>query len=202
VDAEETWRLFFAVEMPEEVRAEVAEALGELASAARIVVKWVEAENLHITLKFVGAVPQARVTEVRELGREAARAGSCCTLRIVGAGAFPNARRPRVVWLGTTGDFKPLASVATELDRLAAGRGLAEAENRPFTAHLTLGRVRRGKLAPDLTSLLEGYAGREFGEARVDGFVLMRSHLRHQGPIYEVVESYALPGGSREAHGE
>lgn len=200
--ADAAWRLFFAIPMPEEVRAQVAEVLRELAGGARIVVKWVEPENLHITLKFVGAVPQARVAELDELGREAARAGRCCTMRIVGAGAFPNARRPRVVWLGTTGDLEPLASVAAELDRLAAERGLAEAENRAFTPHLTLGRVRRGKLAPDLTSLLEAYAGREFGEARVDRFVLMRSHLRPQGPVYEVVETYALPGGSREAYGE
>ncbi|MCD6351547.1 MAG: hypothetical protein J7M26_05465, partial [Armatimonadetes bacterium] len=91
--------------------------------------------------------------------------------------------------------------VAGELDRLVVEAGLARAENRPFTVHLTLGRVRRGRRAPDLSAALEEFSGQEFGRWRAADFVLMRSFLRPEGPKYEVIERFALPGGAATTRG-
>lgn len=191
---DEKWRLFFAVAMTDEIRRRAAEVQRELALVTGRVVKWVDPGSLHLTLKFVGWVPADRVPDVLAVGREVAAAASPASLTLVGAGAFPNARRPRVLWIGGSGDVDILAAAAGALDRRLAEQGLAEPENRPFTAHLTLGRVRPDARPPDLTEALAVFAGQEFGQVSVAEFLLMRSHLQPSGPVYEVVESFALPG--------
>ncbi|MGD9518836.1 MAG: RNA 2',3'-cyclic phosphodiesterase [Armatimonadota bacterium] len=198
----EKCRLFFAVEVPEDIRRAVYRVQEDLARGVRNVIKWVEPANLHLTLKFVGEVLEEQVVDVVAIGRRAAQVGAACEFAVAGAGAFPNAHRPRVIWLGTRGDLASLQAVATELDHLLAEEGLAEREDKPFTPHLTLGRVRRGKPAPDLTALLESHAGAEFGEVRADSFVLMRSYLRPAGPVYEVADRFGLPGGTSPRQGE
>jgi 2'-5' RNA ligase len=100
------------------------------------------------------------------------------------------------------GETESVIRVATELDRLLAQANLAQAENRPLTLHLTLGRVRRGKKAPDLTAILSRIGAKEFGTVRVEDFVLMRSHLRPDGPLYQVICSFALTTGIAETREE
>jgi len=192
VPPEESWRLFFAVELPADVRERAYEIGRRLARAAGGAVKWVEVENLHVTLKFVGGVPVGRVDEVVAAGRVAAAAGRSVELVLGGAGAFPSARSPRVLWIGVSGEIEPLGRVAAELDRLLSEAGLAEPEGRPFKPHLTLGRVRRGARAPELTSALAELSNSQAGRVTVEDFVLMRSHLSPRGPAYEVVERFRL----------
>jgi 2'-5' RNA ligase len=157
------------------------------------IVKWVDPAILHITLKFVGWVPEKRVEDCLSLGREVAAASRQSKLILAGAGAFPNARRPRVLWIGATGDVDILAAAAGAFDRRMAEVGLAEPENRPFAAHLTLGRVRQDAKPPDLTEALAAFADEQFGEVPVEEFLLMRSHLQPSGPVYEKIGTFALP---------
>lgn len=195
--SEEKWRLFYAVELPEAVRQQAVEVQRRLAAQMGSMVKWVSAENLHVTLKFVGWVPAKRVGRAIEIGRQVAAASVPCDLVVRGAGAFPSPSRPRVIWLGLAGQVEVLAGIATQLDELTAGEGLAEPESRPFTPHLTLGRVRRGKKPRDIGPALAQFEGCEFGNIPVRGFVLMRSHLRPDGPKYEVVDTFELQARQR-----
>lgn len=192
---EETWRLFFAVEFPAEARGRAFEVGRLLARDLGQVVKWVEVGSLHVTLKFVGGVPAGRVAEVIEAGRAAAAAGREGELFLAGAGAFPSARRPRVLWIGVSGDIEPLGAVAADLDRRLAEARLAEPEGRPFRPHLTLGRARQDARPPDMAAALAELADAEVGRVWVEDFVLMRSHLSPRGPTYEVVERFPLPTG-------
>lgn len=190
--AGESWRLFFALELPAEIRERAFELGRQISRRLPQVVKWVEVENLHITLKFLGGVAVERVGEVTQVGRKAAEVGEPAELIFSGAGAFPSARNARVLWVGVSGDVDVVARVAEELERLSAEAGLAAPEDRPFRPHLTIGRVRRGARIPDLSSVFAELGETEVGRATVEEFVLMRSHLSREGPTYETVERFAL----------
>jgi len=192
--AEEPWRLFFAVELPAEIRERAFDLGRRISHALDQVIKWVEVENLHITLKFLGAVPVGRVGEALEVGRKAAKLGRVAELSLGGIGAFPSLRNVRVLWVGVGGEVEVLAQVAAELERLSAEAGLAPPEDRPFRAHLTIGRVRRGMRVPDLSNAFAELGEAPVGRVRVEDFVLMRSHLSRHGPTYEVVERFRLGG--------
>ena len=193
----ETWRLFFAVPVSDEVRAGIVEIQRQLAPALRGMVKWVEPENLHVTLKFIGNVPAHVVDKIRQIGEAAAAIACPVELVAEGFGAFPSLRRPRVLWVGLGGDVEPLAVLAGELDRRLAEAGIAQPENRPFTAHITLGRMRRGARPPDLSEMASRLERVRLGLAPCSEFVLMRSHLKPTGPVYEVVQTFAAAGYSR-----
>lgn len=103
--------------------------------------RWVPPENLHVTMKFLGHVPDERVPEVTEaVGLAAAGAGGGFAARLGATGAFPDARRARVVWVGLAAGTARLAACARALDEALAPLGF-EAESRPFTAHITIARI-------------------------------------------------------------
>ena len=189
-------RLFVALEPPEPVRRRLAAAAGTLrrsAGAAASDVRWVAEENLHLTMQFLGAVPEERVAAVEKAVVDAAAAARPLSLEVKGAGGFPNARRPRVVWLGLAGDVAALAALATELGRRLAPLGFAP-ESRPFSAHLTLGRARDPRGAPGLGGALAA-ASQDDGIAwRAAELVLFESHLSPKGPRYETVLRAPLGG--------
>lgn len=181
-------RCFIALEMPPAVKEHAAGLIKELKPTGADV-KWVAAENLHLTLQFLGEVEPGMQPEL-----EAALAGACAgrpplELAIKGCGAFPGRGQPRVIWLGLSGMIDDLAELAQAVQ--AANRPLGfEPEARAFRAHLTLGRVRdrRGKKkAPPLGPLsreLAGLAGHRGPEFTADRAVLMQSTLTGSGPIY------------------
>ena len=133
-------------------------------------VAWVAPGNLHLTLKFLGAVPEAR---------------------ILGLGAFPSANRPRVVWAGVTDGASETVELARRVDTALAKLGFARDE-RPFSPHVTLGRVRRPGRDPALTEALGSATAREFGRMRVPGATLMRSELGPRGARYTELAKVAL----------
>ncbi|GAB4390405.1 MAG: RNA 2',3'-cyclic phosphodiesterase [Thermodesulfovibrionales bacterium] len=174
-------RCFVAVELPEELKKNIDRETGRL-RAADADVKWVRAENLHLTLKFLGRTPEERLPAIRErLGAAAARHRGF-RIRLAGAGAFPGARRPRVVWIGVS-DSEALAALQKDVDAALAELGY-EAEARDFTAHLTLGRVKSPRGGAALQAGIEALAGKEFGEAEVRGVSLMKSDLSPAGARY------------------
>jgi 2'-5' RNA ligase len=191
-----TRRLFVALDPPEPVRRRLA-ALGvdlrRAASRAADAVRWVPPENVHLTLQFLGAVPEERVADVEAAVRAAASVARPLSLEVRGAGGFPNARRPRVVWAGLGGDVAPLAALARDLGRRLAPLGFAP-EERPFSPHLTLGRARDGRGAPGLAGALARAAEADGTPWRVAEVVLVESHLSPGGPRYEVVARAPLGG--------
>ena len=187
-------RLFVALEPPEPVRrrlAAVAEELRRGAGRARDEVRWVPPENVHLTIQFLGAVPEERVAAIEQALRDAAAGARPLSLSLRGAGGFPNARRPRVLWAGLEGDVAPLAALAADLGARLAKLGLPP-EERPFSPHLTLGRARDGRGAPGLAGALARAAQAEATPWRAAELVLFESHLSPRGPRYEPIARVPL----------
>jgi RNA 2',3'-cyclic 3'-phosphodiesterase len=189
-------RLFVALEPPEAVRRRIAAAMARIrqaAGAAAGEVRWVADESVHLTLQFLGAVPEERVEAVGAALAAAAAAARPLILEVKGAGGFPNARRPRVVWLGLSGEVDVLAALAGDLGRRLAPLGFPP-EARPFAAHLTLGRARDTRGAPGLGGALAAAAQDEGTAWRAAELGLFESHLSPMGPRYEVIRRAALGG--------
>jgi RNA 2',3'-cyclic 3'-phosphodiesterase len=187
-------RLFVALEPPEPVRRRLAALANELrrsAGHAADEVRWVAPENVHLTLQFLGAVPEERVPDVEAALRAAAAGARPLALVVRGAGGFPNARRARVLWAGLEGDVAPLAALVAELGRRLAPLGYPP-EDRPFSAHLTLGRARDGRGAPGLGGALAQAAQADPAPWRASELVLFESHLSPRGPRYEPLARVAL----------
>ncbi len=189
-------RLFVALEPPDAVRRRLAAAAGAIrrgAGAAASEIRWVAEDNLHLTLQFLGAVPEERVEAVERAVAEAAAAARPMSLEVKGAGGFPNARRPRVVWLGLAGDVAALSALVAELGRRLAPLGFPP-EARAFSAHLTLGRARDPRGAPGLGGALAAASQDEGIAWRASELVLFESHLSPRGPRYEAVRREPLGG--------
>ncbi len=190
-------RLFVALDPPDPVRRRLA-ALGvELRRTAgrhAEEVRWVPPENVHLTLQFLGAVPEERVAEVEAAIRAAAAASRPLSLELKGAGGFPNARRPRVVWAGVAGEVAALGALVADLARRLAPLGFAP-EERPFSAHLTLGRARDGRGAPGLAGALAHAAEADGTPWRAADVTLFESHLSPKGPRYEATLRAPLGAG-------
>jgi len=172
------------------LRERLAEALSRLRPHGPGV-KWVEPHNVHLTLKFLGSVEEERLAAVAEAVRQAAAESEAFGLSCRGLGAFPNPRRPRVVWAGVQQGAEELTQLARELDRrLQALR--FEPEKRPFAAHITLGRVKSPGNLPGLAEAIEGQREADFGCMEVRAVHLMKSTLTPKGPIYDVLQEFAL----------
>jgi 2'-5' RNA ligase len=190
-------RLFVALEPTDAVRRRIAALASELrraAGKAEHEVRWVPPENVHLTLQFLGAVPEERVGAVTAAVREAARGcAGPLSLEVRGAGGFPNARRPRVVWAGVAGDVAALGELVKDLGRRLAPLGFPP-EERPFSPHLTLGRARENRGAPGLGGALAQAAQAEGVAWRCTELTLVESHLSPKGPRYEAVVRAELGG--------
>ncbi len=182
-----TLRVFVGVPVGAAVAERISAVRNEFGGEA---VRWVPAENLHLTLKFLGDVEEAQVVSIRSALREAlaGTAGFGVTAR--GLGVFPDARRPRVLWMGLAAP--ELAQVAGQVDRALEPLGVERAATR-FRPHATIGRWRRPE--PPGVSLREEltrWRDREFGEFRMDAVTLFRSTLRPAGATYSPLEVFRL----------
>ena len=189
-------RLFVALDPPEAVRRRIATAVAALrrsAGRAADEVRWTAVETLHLTLQFLGAVPEERIAALDDAVRAAAAAARPLQLELRGAGGFPNARRPRVVWLGLSGDLAPLSALAEDLGRRLTPLGFPP-EARPFTPHLTIGRARDSRGAPGIGgALAEASQGEGIGW-RAAELVLFESHLEPGGARHEPLLRAPLGG--------
>jgi 2'-5' RNA ligase len=169
-------RLFFAVTPPAGALADLDRAMAPL-RAEPGAPRWTPPSRWHLTLLFLGGVPAGRVGELAAAAGPAVAATPVTRLRLAGAGRFGARRRPQVFWAGVTGDGDALAALAGRLAGVARGLGLP-VEDRPFRAHLTLGRWRPGRPGDgDLPDRLAGYRGPEWPVTEVE---LLESHL---GPV-------------------
>lgn len=152
---------------------------------------WVAPENFHVTVKFLGNVDEARVQSVIDALHTAARRHAPLDLEIGGLGAFPSATRARVLWAGLIVGAAPLGAVAASVDDELAPLGFPR-EDRPFSPHITLARVREPRRAPELAEALGAASGRRFGHVAVSDIALMRSDLSPRGARYTTLASVAL----------
>jgi 2'-5' RNA ligase len=181
-------RAFVALEVPNNVVHSLVVFQKEL-EATGADIKLVEKENLHLNLRFLGEITETQGAQVASrLGGLSIRG---VKVKVRGAGAFPGPGRPRVVWAGIArgdeGLLTPIAeSVSTALE------GIGERDDRPFRAHITLGRVRSPRNFRDLAEFLRANSEREFGVADISELKFKSSLLTPAGPVYKDLGVYHL----------
>jgi RNA 2',3'-cyclic 3'-phosphodiesterase len=179
-------RLFVALDVPEAVRAALAELSDRLKKTCQSA-RWVRLEGVHITLKFIGEVPPDKVQTIRQaLGEVLGFAP--IQLRFAGLGFFPSARRPRVFWAGVE-DSSQLAEIAAAIEARLVPFGIPT-EKRAFHAHLTLARFESPQGTQALAAAVEALGAPEFGSAIFNEFYLYQSVLKRSGAEYTRLVTY------------
>lgn len=186
-------RSFIAVEAADEVITRLT-ALQEALRGAGADVGWASPAGLHVTLKFLGNVDEARVPALTVALAAVAGRHAPFAIRLVGVGAFPDPRRPRIVWVGVTEGADSLRALAADVDAAMVAAGFPP-EERPFRAHVTLGRVRSLRGLEHLTPLLDRHAADDCGAQPVTAITCMRSDLSPQGARYTALARLPLLGG-------
>jgi RNA 2',3'-cyclic 3'-phosphodiesterase len=176
-------RTFIAVEISAAARAKAGVLIGVLRTAGADV-KWVEPHNLHLTLQFLGDVPENAIADVCNAVTRGAAEVEPFGLEICGAGAFPNVGKPRTVWLGAKEGAEKMAELHDRVALALAELGFQD-DARRFQTHLTIGRVKSMKYVSLLTPLLRQQADFSAGRISVDRVIVFSSRLERGGPIYE-----------------
>ncbi len=159
--------------------------------------RFVPVSGIHLTLKFLGEIPLGVGESLRPALDHAAAARPAFTVHVRGAGCFPNPHRPRVLWVGLEETQGALMALQRSIEIECAGLGLP-AENRPFSPHLTLGRIRReagAEAASFIRAVLDREQAVELGVMTVDSVHLYRSDLRPTGAEYRRLHSAVLEAG-------
>ena len=179
-------RLFIAIALPDDVRSALAQFIEELRATAPKA-KWVRAENLHVTLKFLGETDAAKLPSIQtRLG--SVRGTEPITLSFHRLGFFPNERWPRVFWVGMETSVK-LILLAEAIDEEMHGLGFP-LEKHAFTPHLTLARFEPPGMPAQLDAAAEQNAKRSFGALTTGEFHLIESKLKPTGAEYTTMQSF------------
>ena len=188
----ESVRAFVAIRMSSRVEDQIAGAIDELARSSEGV-KWVRRENLHVTLKFLGAAVKPRKLEpLAGALHDVANSTTEFDTLARGVGGFPNLDRPRVVWVGLHGvEPGTLAALASRVEGAAAQCGF-ERERKRWTGHLTIGRVRDDRHLDGLRAAAGALRDREFGTSKIESLTLYRSHLGGEASRYEPLATFLL----------
>lgn len=182
------WRLFISVNLTDDLRGKLAAEQKRLQrQLSDYPLRWTRPEGIHITLKFLGDTDPTRLPELSTALQRVAVLHAPFVVTIGGLGCFPNARHPNVIWVGVHDPDKKLRALAASIEQAVASLGW-ERERRPFSAHLTLARVKReagtqerrtlGRLLPNLG------VPETLGTCAVNTVHVMRSQLRSQGSLY------------------
>lgn len=184
-------RTFIALDLGESVRERLV-SLQEALARTGAEVNWVEPENLHITLLFLGEVDEREVADVCRVVAERAQKIAPFSLQIQGAGAFPNLRRPRVIWVGVAGGTQEVVALHDTLEEGLLELGCYRREDRQFTPHVTLGRVKKEENTQPLAALLAKKGVFQAGSTTITSVQVMSSQLTPDGPIYSVLSRARL----------
>jgi 2'-5' RNA ligase len=187
-------RTFIAVNLTDDLRARVIAVQDQLRAAAPSV-KWVDPAGMHLTLKFLGGVDADVVDGVIAATAAAVADAVEFELTLLGAGAFPRASSARVVWVGATEGAEQMADLAGRLERALEPLGF-EPERRPYSAHMTLGRVK-SRPEPELREAIERLREAPVGSMRVTSVAVMKSDLTPRGAIYtRLAEAPLVPAAA------
>ncbi|MBN1691779.1 MAG: RNA 2',3'-cyclic phosphodiesterase [Dehalococcoidia bacterium] len=190
----ETIRSFIAIELPAELVVRMKSYQSGLSASRLRFVKWVDPGSIHLTLKFLGNVDAKRIEAVKGALEAVAALHRSFQLTTGRTGFFPGPQRARVFWLGLEGDIVELSGLQQGIDRAMAALGF-ESESRPFTAHLTLARLREEcsrEQRLEFTGLAEHAAFGAGPPIKVRSVSLMRSRLTPQGAVYTRLAEYEL----------
>jgi len=177
--------MFVGIGLPEECRETIFRACSPMRERGGAV-SWTRAENLHLTLKFLGEVPGERVEELGGLMAEAAGDVRPFDLLLEGAGGFPSMSSPRILWVGIREPLDPVRKLHQNMENVLSEAGFPR-EGRPYHPHITVGRVRKrlpGGLAERIAAAL---SGTRFGMAHARSYRLYESRLTPTGAVYTIL---------------
>jgi 2'-5' RNA ligase len=182
-------RAFIAVELPWELKQELAALETQLKKNSPPVVKWVDPESIHITLKFLGETSDAVIDELLLAMEESVAGVSPFKLEVGKLGAFPAVDRPQVIWVGVSGDMEKLAQLQKNLEQNTEQLRFKR-ESRPFSPHLTLGRVREGARVKEIQrigKLLNETPFTAKHNIEAHEINLLKSQLTQAGAIHTII---------------
>lgn len=184
----ETFRGFIAIDVP--LNQTLQNLINQIQSTS-CNIKLVEPENIHITLKFLGETHVQHLKKIEHIMNETIKEIPPFSIQLKGTGVFPNENYIKVLWIGIE-HTKPLEFIAKELDNKLANLGYKK-EQRKFSAHLTLGRVRSAKAKDELIALIHETKELFIADILVNSIQLKKSTLTPAGPIYETLITSSLP---------
>jgi len=179
-------RAFIAVEIPSTIQDAIHESTAGLRKTlGEGLIRWVPPHNVHLTLKFLGDVSPASLDLIKHMLSAEVTQHACFEMRVEGIGTFPNSRRPRVIWVGLQAPAV-LESFQRSIDSASARLGYASDE-KTFSPHLTIGRVKQDPSALEVQRIraaLEGTKIGELGMVHVEAAHLFKSDLQPSGSVY------------------
>ncbi len=184
-------RAFVAIFPPPEVRRVALEAARGAARNLGDRVRWTRLDNVHLTLKFLGDVPEEKLEDIGAALMEVCANHASFDASLASFGAFPSARRARVVWAGVGTGSEEVRALAADVGAALGPLGFGH-EERAYVPHATLGRIRGRPVSLDLPASVPGELG--FGIARIE---LVKSTLSPGGSVYEALEGFGLGGYSK-----
>jgi RNA 2',3'-cyclic 3'-phosphodiesterase len=182
----ENIRTFIAVDIPQEIKMELDKLITELRSYAPDI-RWVRAANLHLTLRFLGDIPRNSISDLAtELSTSLTGFGEF-PIALSGVGAFPNLKRARVIWIGGGEGCERMVELAHTVEKSCINLGFGAAD-KPFSCHLTIGRVKFPKGHEKLVSKIESMAF-DSPLFEVGEIAIFKSELLPAGPRYTRLET-------------
>ncbi|WP_369611663.1 RNA 2',3'-cyclic phosphodiesterase [Sulfurisphaera javensis] len=173
-------RLFTAIDIPQFPK--ILEFMDAVKRSGADV-KLVEPYNIHITLVFIGEIPENKLQLVKDSVSHINF--HSFKIKLKGTGAFPNLSRPRVVWIGIEEGLQELRSIRGMLMKELLGKGIRPDDEKEFSPHLTIGRVKGPSNIMNLINVINEYQNVDFGEMTVNKIILFKSTLTPKGPIYD-----------------
>ncbi len=183
-------RCFIAISLPEELKAKIS-GIQEKLKAAGADVSWTRPEGMHLTLKFFGEIEDRRIPKIEKALDTAVDGISPFTLSVSGMGIFPDMRRPRVVWIGLKEEGDNLIRLHKGVDEELKKTGFPS-EDRRFTPHITLGRIRSNRNIEKLLKLIDAEKDVDSGSFDVSDLHLIKSELKPSGAVYTELYSVML----------
>jgi len=192
-DSEKNIRAFLAIDPPENILQAMSRLQEKLKREISGRISWTRPQGQHLTLKFFGDISSEDVKNICTAVQKRVVSEPPLNLKIEKMGVFPDARRPRVLWCGVTGDTEKLSIFQKQLDSDFAGIGFP-GEDRPFQAHLTLGRIKDSRDVMGMSEALTKYSAFSAGEFNCTELILFQSRLTPQGAIYTKLAEFTLGG--------
>lgn len=183
-------RLFIAINLPDGTRESLAQLQGQLKHFCPTA-KWVEPQNLHLTLKFLGTVEQEKIIRISSVIGAVAKTQASFDIQLGGTGAFPRMNDPRIIWIGLKQGTPEIVRMAAELQTRLAIEGFP-ADPRGFSPHLTVARLKDRAPIQLVEALKAVENWLDVSPISVYEICLMSSELSRRGPRYDVVEAYQL----------
>ncbi len=184
-------RTFIAIELPQEIKSQLAKIQKQLATS-NADAKWVEPDNIHLTLKFLGEITTEQQNQIITILKEIGTGHASFPARITSLGTFPKIDYPRVIWVGIDQGDKEIKTITRALEEKLEKIGIPK-EDREFASHITIARIRSGKNRRELVKSLNNLMDKlQVAEFKVEKITLFKSSLSSKGPLYQSLQEIIL----------